>query len=109
MLNGVLVTAVTPVLVTRRVHLGEDWELYDLREHRYRQDYRVIDAALGVIERGWFDPREASETQPWLPDGPIPLHVEWRAPGIPMRRPWSDRHQRGDVSLSGERDTELSH
>ena len=66
--------------------------------HRYRQDYRVIDAALGVIERGWFDPREASETQPWLPDGPIPLHVEWRAPGIPMRRPWSDRHRAGDVS-----------
>jgi len=56
---------------------------------RFRQDYRVVDAARGVIERGWYDPREASETQPWLPDGPITLHVEWSADGVPQARPWS--------------------
>ncbi len=124
-----------------QVHLGEDYEVYDLREgemlanallgwtfgdahlfderlmtaiqqqcafapgevlqvciesqpiYRFRQDYRVVDAALGVIERGWFDPREASETQPWLPDGPITLHAEWRAPGVPNRHPWSGDHR----------------
>lgn len=55
--------------------------------HRFRQDYRVIDAALGCIERGWFDPRVAADTQPWLPDGPIPLHVEWRAADVSFQKP----------------------
>lgn len=46
------------------------------------QRYRVIDAALGVVERGTWDVKDCVEAQPWLPDGPIPLEVEWTAPGF---------------------------
>ncbi|WP_136088679.1 DUF3556 domain-containing protein [Auritidibacter ignavus] len=49
--------------------------------HRNRTEYRVIDAALGVVERGWYYTRDSSETQPWLPDGPIPHTVTWTRPG----------------------------
>jgi hypothetical protein len=48
--------------------------------HRTTQAYRVIDAALGVVERGTWQVRDAVAQQPWLPDGPIPLAVEWRHP-----------------------------
>ncbi|MEV6334058.1 DUF3556 domain-containing protein [Nocardia vinacea] len=41
------------------------------------QRYKVIDAALGVIERGTWKVAEAVEEQPWLPNGPIPLEVTW--------------------------------
>ncbi len=41
--------------------------------HKGTQRYKVIDAALGVIERGTWNVRDAIVTQPWLPDGPIPL------------------------------------
>ncbi|MEV2225074.1 DUF3556 domain-containing protein [Nocardia vinacea] len=41
------------------------------------QRYKVIDAALGVIERGTWQVAEAVEEQPWLPNGPIPLEVTW--------------------------------
>jgi hypothetical protein len=44
---------------------------------RDTQQYKVIDAALGVIERGTFRPADAVAEQPWLPNGPIPFHVEW--------------------------------
>jgi|SRR5882757_2137309 len=44
---------------------------------RDTQAYKVIDAALGVIERGTFRPADAVAEQPWLPNGPIPFHVEW--------------------------------
>ena len=43
--------------------------------------YRVIDAALGCVEKGWFHQQDAYNTQPWLPDGPIPHTVTWRKPG----------------------------
>ncbi|MGL4305906.1 MAG: DUF3556 domain-containing protein [Mycobacteriaceae bacterium] len=43
--------------------------------HRYRQDYRIIDAALGQIESGWFDPRDCVNEQPWLPNGPISVNI----------------------------------
>ncbi len=43
------------------------------------QSYQLIDAALGVIERGTWNVSTAVNTQPWLPDGPIPLEVTWRA------------------------------
>ena len=43
--------------------------------------YRVIDAALGCVEKGWFHQIDAYNTQPWLPDGPIPHTVTWRMPG----------------------------
>ncbi|MFW6868757.1 DUF3556 domain-containing protein [Nocardioides sp. CPCC 206347] len=47
--------------------------------HKRVQEYRVIDAALGVIERGTWRVADAVAQQPWLPDGPIPLEVTWRA------------------------------
>jgi hypothetical protein len=49
--------------------------------HKNYQDYRVIDAALGVVERGTYLVRDAVEEQPWLPNGPIPHKVTWTAPG----------------------------
>jgi uncharacterized membrane protein YkgB len=45
--------------------------------HSKVQHYKVIDAALGVIERGTWNVAEAVSEQPWLPNGPIPLHVTW--------------------------------
>lgn len=45
--------------------------------HRPVQHYKVIDAALGVIERGTWDVRDLVKEQPWLPNGPIPLNVTW--------------------------------
>ncbi|NMN98289.1 DUF3556 domain-containing protein [Antrihabitans stalactiti] len=41
------------------------------------QHYKLIDAALGVIETGTWKVADAVEEQPWLPNGPIPLHVTW--------------------------------
>ncbi|MFT4299828.1 MAG: DUF3556 domain-containing protein [Aeromicrobium sp.] len=45
------------------------------------QHYRVIDAALGVVERGHWYVAEAVAEQPWLPNGPISLHVDWTLDG----------------------------
>ncbi|MFT4258972.1 DUF3556 domain-containing protein [Microbacterium sp.] len=47
--------------------------------HGY-QEYKLIDAALGVVERGRWRVKDAVAQQPWLPDGPIPLQVTWRSP-----------------------------
>jgi Transmembrane protein of unknown function (DUF3556) len=41
------------------------------------QHYKVIDAALGLIERGTFQVADAVKEQPWLPNGPIPTQVTW--------------------------------
>lgn len=41
------------------------------------QNYLLIDAALGVIERGSFKVSDEITEQPWLPNGPIPLTVTW--------------------------------
>jgi hypothetical protein len=49
------------------------------------QEYRVIDAALGVVERGSWDIRDCVREQPWLPNGPVPLKVGWRAEGYRPR------------------------
>ena len=49
--------------------------------HKKTQAYRVIDAALGVVERGTWKVHDAVSQQPWLPNGPIPLNVEWTKPG----------------------------
>jgi hypothetical protein len=43
--------------------------------------YRVIDAALGTVEKGWYHNDDAFNTQPWLPDGPIPHTITWTRPG----------------------------
>ncbi|WP_203336750.1 DUF3556 domain-containing protein [Nocardioides limicola] len=45
------------------------------------QAYRVIDAALGVVERGTWNVKDCVKEQPWLPNGPIPLEVTWAAEG----------------------------
>jgi len=45
--------------------------------HRGDQAYQVIDAALGVIERGTWQVADAVAEQPWLPNGPIPVQVTW--------------------------------
>ena len=49
--------------------------------HKKTQTYRVIDAALGVVERGTYVVKDATDEQPWLPNGPIPHLVTWTAPG----------------------------
>ncbi|RCW41019.1 transmembrane protein DUF3556 [Halopolyspora algeriensis] len=49
--------------------------------HRKTQDYKVIDAAVGVVERGYYHVDAAVEEQPWLPNGPIEHTVTWRMPG----------------------------
>jgi hypothetical protein len=51
--------------------------------HRRIQRYKVIDAALGVLERGTWNVADAVKQQPWLPNGPIPLNVSWTRPMTP--------------------------
>jgi hypothetical protein len=46
-----------------------------------RQNYLVIDAAVGVVERGSWAVRDAVNEQPWLPRGPIPTVITYRMPG----------------------------
>lgn len=46
--------------------------------HRGTQAYQVIDAALGVVERGTWRVRDAVDALPWLPDGPIDHQVTWQ-------------------------------
>ncbi len=41
------------------------------------QHYKLIDAAVGVIETGTWKVIDAVSTQPWLPDGPIPTQTTW--------------------------------
>lgn len=45
------------------------------------QRYKLIDAALGVIERGTWRVADAVAEQPWLPNGPIPTQVVWSLKG----------------------------
>ena len=49
--------------------------------HQGDQAYQVIDAALGVIERGTWQVADAVAEQPWLPNGPIPVQVNWSREG----------------------------
>jgi hypothetical protein len=46
-----------------------------------RQQYWVWDAGVGIVERGSWSVKEAVEQQPWLPNGPISLQVDWRLKG----------------------------
>ncbi|SKB09903.1 DUF3556 domain-containing protein [Aeromicrobium choanae] len=48
--------------------------------HTTKVQYKVIDAALGVVERGWYDVRDAVTEQPWIPNG-VKHTVTWQAPG----------------------------
>jgi hypothetical protein len=45
--------------------------------NKKRQQYKIIDAALGIVERGSYAVADSVAQQPWLPDGPIPLTVDW--------------------------------
>jgi Transmembrane protein of unknown function (DUF3556) len=45
--------------------------------HKDCQQYKVIDAARGVIELGSYKVADSVDQLPWLPNGPIPLHVTW--------------------------------
>lgn len=49
--------------------------------HKKTVEYRVVDAALGVVERGYYRVADAVSVQPWIPDGPIPHVVTWRLEG----------------------------
>jgi hypothetical protein len=46
-----------------------------------RQEYLVIDAAVGIVERGCWVVTDAIAEQPWLPNGPIRTFVEYRMDG----------------------------
>lgn len=46
-----------------------------------RQQYWVMDAAVGVVERGSWAVKDAVTEIPWLPGGPIPVQVDWRLEG----------------------------
>ena len=37
-----------------------------------RQQYWVMDAAVGIVERGSWAVKDAVEEQPWLPERPDP-------------------------------------
>ena len=52
-----------------------------------RQQYWVMDAAVGIVERGSWAVKDAVAEQPWLPDGPIPTTVTYRMPGYERVRP----------------------
>lgn len=54
--------------------------------HSGRQDYLVIDAAVGIIEKGDFQVKDAVAEQPWLPNGPIKVNVKWRKEGYTRQR-----------------------
>jgi hypothetical protein len=45
------------------------------------QRYWVMDAAVGIVERGSWAVKDAVAEQPWLPDGPIPTRVDYRMAG----------------------------
>jgi hypothetical protein len=46
-----------------------------------RQRYWVMDAAVGIVERGSWAVADAVAEQPWLPNGPIATEVSYRMPG----------------------------
>jgi uncharacterized membrane protein YkgB len=48
--------------------------------HKKTQAYFVMDAALGIVERGTWLVSDCVKEQPWLPNGPVPTTVTWRHP-----------------------------
>jgi hypothetical protein len=48
--------------------------------HGYQQ-YWVMDAAVGIVERGRWQVQDCVEAKNWLPDGPIPTDVSFRLAG----------------------------
>jgi hypothetical protein len=53
---------------------------------RGRQEYWIMDAAVGIIERGSYAVADAVKEQPWLPNGPIAHEVTWQLDGYERRR-----------------------
>jgi hypothetical protein len=51
--------------------------------HKPTQEYKLIDVATGVLERGTWKVADAVNEQPWLPNGPIPLLVTWSRADVP--------------------------
>ncbi len=43
------------------------------------QEYMVYDLALGIVETGSWVVKDVVKEQPWLPNGPAPFTVDWRA------------------------------
>ncbi|WP_025777536.1 DUF3556 domain-containing protein [Brevibacterium sp. VCM10] len=77
--------------------------------HKNTQEYMVIDAAVGIVERGTWNVADAVAEQPWLPNGPIPTHVTWRDPNYTpaSERPAQQPTER-TVSSSAEAAAETS-
>jgi hypothetical protein len=48
--------------------------------HGY-QRYWVMDAAVGIVERGRWQVKDCVEAKNWLPDGPVATQVEYRLEG----------------------------
>ncbi|MDR7252388.1 hypothetical protein J2X46_001364 [Nocardioides sp. BE266] len=73
------------------------------------QEYRVIDAALGIVERGTWDVRDCVKEQPWLPNGPVPLDVTWTAPGFVRQETLTGAvgKRRADVAVDAPADVEV--
>lgn len=44
---------------------------------RYSQDFKIIDAALGVVATGRWSVNDCVASQPWLPDGPVGSEITW--------------------------------
>ena len=65
-----------------------------------RQHYWVLDAAVGIVERGSWAVADAVAEQPWLPDGPIATQVTYRMPGY-------ERVSHGPVAAPAARDREV--
>jgi hypothetical protein len=59
-----------------------------------RQEYWVMDAAIGIVERGSWAVAVAVEEQPWLPNGPIATRVHWKMDGY-------ERVSHGPVVVQG--------
>jgi hypothetical protein len=55
--------------------------------HKKTQEYKVIDVATGVLERGTWNVADAVKEQPWLPNGPIPMRVTWSRAEDPQGAP----------------------
>jgi hypothetical protein len=53
---------------------------------RGRQQYWVMDAAVGIVERGSYAVADCVVEQPWLPNGPVALQVDWRLEGYERAR-----------------------
>lgn len=71
--------------------------------HKKELEYQVIDAALGVVERGYYEVEAAVSEQPWLPNGPIDYTVTWRKPGYePPVGSAERREQPADGSAASE-------